>query len=794
MTPLLPAEQQQQPSLHQQQPQHQQPSECDASSSHQQQEDRKPSAAMSNLDLHIQQLCSSASPTVVTFPVVVVAAAANTTHVRRRLPQQPPSNRVQRQPHSHDRIKTVRKSFPAGRNCNRTPKKCQKQQEHHQPPQSNASYKPQGEEGEDDRPHSPALTDLDWQIRHICDSATPVKVTCPVSAAAAADNTNSRRHKMPTSNSFQRSQQTRNTIQSLPPVSASVDQRNKRKASNKCLPFPVLNDLDFHETDFRQDDGSRQMLKRKPLNPEDLENLSSLKPSFHFVPSKKRVKQAVSLGSAFPPSDALESTVSLLDFVETASSTNDPNGDTMSSSSRRMPKVKLIECVEQDKKNEIFSLAWSKVYHHRPAYGDDDGGNAGSTSTTRFRTSISKIVAASKPIEVTRYLATCSGGNVAIYTICSRYDVNDTKENEVQEFNGATLVYCYDDDDPTDEYYSCEFAGQGRTRYASFQAQIQNRGERNKPSSHQGNGVRMTRPVLSTGCKSNSLLICVGGERAVIHVIDCTRQVKLGTLYGHGSAVFDLKVSPVDDWLLLSASRDHSCRLWNLRNLTSGPIAVFAGHAGHRDAVNSISWHCSGHRFASGGMDNSISIWDIDTSVQEVIRATHRVANQSEHQPNAEHIFASKAVIQFPVFSTVKVHAHCVDCVQFVGDLLLSKSIENKIRLWHPNIQRATTPLGGTLHPCSSNVTLLRTFQLEDSKNSFMRFAIDPSLEILAAGNTRGWVYLWLLGAARRHPFRIMKIPDPCTIRYLSFSPNGKMLVASTGDGSFYRWRILSTI
>lgn len=229
---------------------------------------------------------------------------------------------------------------------------------------------------------------------------------------------------------------------------------------------------------------------------------------------------------------------------------------------------------------------------------------------------------------------------------------------------------------------------------------------------------------------------CAAGKKGVVRILNVQKASMKTSLAGHGEAINDLKVHPRDPALLITASKDESLRLWNLR--TGSTVAVFAGLKGHRGEVVHVDFDRDGKRFASCGIDNSVRIWDADEA--KVIRAIKESHEAADLGVEDTYVYRDKTgtrkktkvpICQFPYFVTRKVHKHYVDCVMWVGDLLLSKSVHNRIFLWEPTADRES------LSSPASNYTLLEEYVLSVCHVWFIRFAMDRSRRLMACGNDK---------------------------------------------------------
>ena len=87
-------------------------------------------------------------------------------------------------------------------------------------------------------------------------------------------------------------------------------------------------------------------------------------------------------------------------------------------------------------------------------------------------------------------------------------------------------------------------------------------------------------------------LLIVGGFRGILKCINCLTFEIEAILVGHGNAVNDIKMHPLNDSIVFSASKDESIRMFNIE--TSVCVCIFAGDRGHRDEVLSLDIHPRG--------------------------------------------------------------------------------------------------------------------------------------------------------------------------------------------------------
>jgi WD40 repeat protein len=440
----------------------------------------------------------------------------------------------------------------------------------------------------------------------------------------------------------------------------------------------------------------------------------------------------------------------------------------------------------QTKRQPIYGLDWSSDTHR-----DSRGGEI-------------------------QYVATAGGDHKGSGSTVTIYEV-DVKVRKGR----FKPIQFYVDEDKKESFYACAFAGRskfvpimassGRNIAAPSNSTAGNRSSSDRDvsreelpqevsSSFDGNEATKCR-ILSQDSyvDANYLthpddryesgigpkLLCVGGASNVIKVIDIVQMKTVQLLRGHNNDIYDLKVSPVDENLLLSCSVDETIRLWNLESFAC--VVRFAGIHGHSGMILSIAWHPSGDRFASSGYDTSIRLWNIhDGRVQEALRASRSLGSSDKRS-------AFKSIEQpFPYFATKKVHRNIVDCVHFCGNMLLSKSSYNSIVLWQPkDLERTSSKVGSAAYMPPDEVIMLRMFDLDHCGGLwFHRFTVNPTCTLLAIGNMQGEIHIWELDAEKDEASHILrpqnkKVAD--TVRNVSFNSEGSIIIACTDSGQVYK-------
>ncbi|KTW28068.1 hypothetical protein T552_01930 [Pneumocystis carinii B80] len=299
---------------------------------------------------------------------------------------------------------------------------------------------------------------------------------------------------------------------------------------------------------------------------------------------------------------------------------------------------------------------------------------------------------------------------------------------------------------------------------------------------------------------TNKPLLCVAGASSVIKIIDIYSGKVLKVLKGHGDEILDIKVSPVNSSIIATASFDHTIRIWSLmeENTSQPTLVSCGGEGGHDDRVLTIAFHRSAQYILSGGMDHSIKIWTVPTFLK---------ANKAEKYYKIQD---NMIFLPYPHFSTTAIHTNYVDCVEFYGDLIFSKSAEEgKIILWkihgfdskadppRPDCAPTTYEWSETRSFFGSGLQKLLQFMILDCNPWFMRFTVWNSLDtdnnfqtLLTIGNFKAKIFIWEISENidYKDPYTLIKphivltIPKTSTaIRQLSINNDGSYLIA-VGD------------
>lgn len=251
--------------------------------------------------------------------------------------------------------------------------------------------------------------------------------------------------------------------------------------------------------------------------------------------------------------------------------------------------------------------------------------------------------------------------------------------------------------------------------------------------------VAVVSPVASVKFSPDGKILAAGGYQ-VVRLFDAASGKPLSTLSGHADYVRSLAFSP-DGTMLAAAGgppqRGGEIKIWDVR---SGQLLKTL--LGHKDCIYSVAWSPDGKLIASGSYDKMVKLWDAATG--------------QEMKNLQDHIDAVFAVAFSPD-----------------GKHLASGSQDRSVKIW-------------------DIASGQRLYTLGDATDGITSIAYSPSGKQIAAAGYDKTIYVWEVGDSDGK-FLHSLIADEDSILALSWTPDGKMLITSSSDGSI-RFRDAATL
>lgn len=251
--------------------------------------------------------------------------------------------------------------------------------------------------------------------------------------------------------------------------------------------------------------------------------------------------------------------------------------------------------------------------------------------------------------------------------------------------------------------------------------------------------VPVVSPIAALKFSPDGKLLAVGAYREV-RLIDPATNKLLATLSGHADYVRSIAFSP--DGKMLAAGggppqRGGEIKIWDVQSRQ-----LLKTMQGGKDCIYSVAWSPDGKLIASGSYDKTVKLWD--------------VASGKELRNLQDHIDAVFAVQFSPD-----------------GKRLASASQDRSVKIWDVASGR-------------------RLYTMGDATDGLTSIEYSPHGDRIAAAGYDKTIYVWRLGDTDASLVQSL-IADEGSILALVWSPDGKMIITSSSDGSI-RFRDAATL
>ena len=284
--------------------------------------------------------------------------------------------------------------------------------------------------------------------------------------------------------------------------------------------------------------------------------------------------------------------------------------------------------------------------------------------------------------------------------------------------------------------------------------------------------------TLVNTVEATPLGVSLAQNQSVVFTITLSPYI-FSSLQAHSEAVYDLSLSP-DGKTLATGSLDNTVKLWDME--TKEYIGTLEGHSNY---INAVSFSPDGMRLASCSRDNTVRLWDMETHTEIATLGGHersvlgvafsldgtRLASGGRAELNdADGQVKLWDVETQTNIATLEGHTGLVWSVAFSpdGKTLATVSSDATVKLWDVDTQ--------------TNITTL-----EGHEDSVLSVAFSLDGKTLTTGSSDNTVKLW--DVATRTNIATLE-GHTGTVWSVAFSSDGKTLATASSDATVKLWDV----
>ncbi|CEF67213.1 Polycomb protein EED [Strongyloides ratti] len=308
--------------------------------------------------------------------------------------------------------------------------------------------------------------------------------------------------------------------------------------------------------------------------------------------------------------------------------------------------------------------------------------------------------------------------------------------------------------------------------------------------------------ALNVGCIENNTrrIIVAGGTCKVVQVYRATDGILMHNLYGHSEYISSIKFSPIDPEIIITASGDVTCRMWNIKHGVA--IACFSGAFGHHYDVSDCDFSLCGNYIATVGKDYKALLWGINNDENSVsmkfpnfskdsvlyqfklpeftkplkeLKLEQKLEKCKEESVTSnlrdDGSVSRTTFRRFPIAVNQILHSTIIDSVRFFKDYLITKDQTNIIKMWKFGSPTNGIHGSGNILNAETRYFVLKDFILPSPSDTWYRkISLNKKCNILAVPTQEV--------AILDHKFGKLKQIE---VRNIAFSNNSNYIV-SVGD------------